>query len=345
MGFRVASLFGVPVSVTAGFFLMSGYFFYVMGAGRALPFVVAVLLSLLVHEFGHALVAKRLGLDPRVLLQAFGGLTFHERAARDRDDVMILAAGPGAGLAFGGVCLLALRTVVPTYELSGHSFVVALLGQLAMINLFWSLANLVPVWPLDGGQLFRLLLVRLLGPSRGESWTHRVGLGLGGALALMAYFSGQRFITVLLAMLAFQNFSRLQAGISTDGLSRRARAKGRQAIEDAERALGEGRFEEAARAAHRLRAETILDESVLARVWTVLSVATVGLGRYQEALSYIRRAPPGPVVAEAHAAAAVGLGLRDEAEAWRAQYDLSVLGPKLRPRLEALLAPASAGKA
>ncbi|MFB6263411.1 MAG: hypothetical protein ABEL76_07285, partial [Bradymonadaceae bacterium] len=68
---------------------------------HGLNFASALTLSLLVHEFGHALVSQYYRLRPSILLHGFGGLCMHESASTDGRDARILLAGPGAGLVLG----------------------------------------------------------------------------------------------------------------------------------------------------------------------------------------------------------------------------------------------------
>src|SRR4051794_34773922 len=99
-GFRVFTLANVPVWVSPWHVLFLAYLSWSMGLRAGMLYAVCIALSVLVHEFGHALVAKVFRLNPQILLTGFGGLTGHERAQRDRDDVLIIAAGPFAGLLF-----------------------------------------------------------------------------------------------------------------------------------------------------------------------------------------------------------------------------------------------------
>src|SRR5262245_46614527 len=145
-GFRAFTLANVPVWVSPWHVLFLAYLSWNHGrdSRAALIFGACVALSVLVHEFGHALVAKFFRLGPQILLTGFGGITGHERAQRDRDDALIIAAGPLAGLLLGVIALL-LRTYV---DLPRPFFQAT--SELVGINFFWSLANLLPLWPLDG---------------------------------------------------------------------------------------------------------------------------------------------------------------------------------------------------
>ena len=157
------TLRGIPVFVQPWFFLLLAFFAFGSDLTSGLIFAVCVTFSLLVHEFGHATVAAYYQLQPAVILHGWGGLCAHQRAKRDLHDAFIVSAGPGAGFALGIACIL-LQIVLPESFLSTRPLVQFALFQLIFINIFWSLFNILPLWPLDGGQLFRLAGLRPVSP-------------------------------------------------------------------------------------------------------------------------------------------------------------------------------------
>ncbi len=280
-GFHVFTLAKVPVSVSPWHLLFLGYLSY--GTGRAgLIFAVCVAVSILVHEFGHALMAKRFRLNPQILLTGFGGLTGHERAERDRDDALIIAAGPAAGLLFGGAVLaLSMFVQLPTpFDMAARNLI--------SINFYWSLVNLLPLWPLDGGQLYRLGMLRIFKPVRAERIVHITALTVLVGLVLWMG-GGNLFFMLILITLAMQNISALQHGSGTP-----VRTQNKAAIElfrGAVMAYERGDDEEAARLCHQLRKENNIPPEVMKRVWALLGITTTRRGEYEEALSYLKRAP------------------------------------------------------
>lgn len=103
--------------------------------------------GVLVHEFGHAVAARVLGLHPSIELAGFGGLTSwsEKRKLSPREEVSVVAAGPAAAAALG-----LLVWVFP----AGGSGTVALIRHTFLWTTFgWSLLNLLPFLPLDGGRL------------------------------------------------------------------------------------------------------------------------------------------------------------------------------------------------
>ncbi|HTI52481.1 MAG TPA: site-2 protease family protein [Planctomycetaceae bacterium] len=220
------SLLGIPVRVHPLFWLFSA----VMGwdpkdPNRMLLWIACVFVSILVHEFGHALTANYFGWPPEVVLYSFGGYaSFHPTWGHTRTrSVLILLAGPGAGFVlFGAIwCvtwLLLQQHVLPDdprflvwdptvpARLRYVSFV---LIQMAFINLWWGLVNLLPVFPLDGGQIARELLTGLR-PRDGLEISLKLSLLVGGGVAVFFFMNHRTYAGILFAALAVESLQHLQ---------------------------------------------------------------------------------------------------------------------------------------
>jgi len=119
--------------------------------GHLLPGLVSFL-SVLVHEFGHLVVAKQLGFTPKeVQLLPFGGVaSLQESLGLDpRSEMRVALAGPWTSLLLIGAGVI-LRPLFPTEEL---------FEQFLQVNITLVLFNLLPALPLDGGRVFRAYLV------------------------------------------------------------------------------------------------------------------------------------------------------------------------------------------
>ena len=95
----VGKLFGVPIRlhITILFFLLPAISSRGLGLGFALEYVAAMVLSILVHELGHALMAKRFGLSGlSIMLHGFGGFAVSSGYRSPRQALLISLAGPGA---------------------------------------------------------------------------------------------------------------------------------------------------------------------------------------------------------------------------------------------------------
>lgn len=177
-------LFGFPVDIHASF-LVIAFLFGASGQGidAALVWVAVVTVSVLAHELGHAFVAAPAGGEPRIDLYAMAGLTRWNpgRAGRGRI-VAVSLAGPAAGVAFG-LGLYALDSVVEPARgtLLEYAFDAALFA-----NLGWGLLNLLPMLPLDGGQVMRALL-----PAKDD--LERVRRAAAVSLVVVAAVAGAAF--------------------------------------------------------------------------------------------------------------------------------------------------------
>ena len=77
--------------------------------------------------------------------------------------------------------------------------------DLLVINLWWGLLNLLPIWPLDGGQMAGVLL-SMINPAQGMRWTHIVSLVAAGCLAMWVFQRDQLFLALWFIMFAMMNF-------------------------------------------------------------------------------------------------------------------------------------------
>ncbi len=175
-----------------------------------LIWIACVFVSIVVHELGHALAARHFGAQPAVELLALGGLTrMFGRTLTRAESFWVTLAGPAFG---GGLYLLALAVDRLFYRAASNVALFdpgmttalaagAALNFLLWINLVWTAFNLLPILPLDGGQL----LHAILGPRHLKA-TEAVGVFLAGALAVLLAFHRQWYTAVFLGYLAFANF-------------------------------------------------------------------------------------------------------------------------------------------
>jgi len=312
-GFHLFTLANVPVSVSPWYLLLLGYL-TMRSQGQGLVLAVCITISLLVHEFGHALMARHFKLEPSILLHGFGGQTGHRPASRERDEALIIAAGPFFGLMLGVLAFVALQ-YAPIESQNAYNA----LRYFMYINFVWSVFNLLPMWPMDGGQLLRIGASKLFKPTRGERLTHIVSIVVVVLVALGTYMVNfGPMMMIILAMTAWQNFQALGATSTAAAGSAAApkdNAFASELLERALRAYEQGDDDEAARLCHQLRAEPQVAPAMLAKAWAILGVTTTRKGNYEEALSYLRRAPEAPDVVEATAQCLYQLGMFESLEA------------------------------
>jgi Zn-dependent protease len=148
---RLGRLFGFPVEINLSFLLLLGLVFVAYGGLAGVLVVGLAFASVLVHELGHALVARRLGVHVSgIELSFFGGAAKMVQMPRSADhEIAIAAAGPAVSLMLAGLGL-GLGAVL-------HS---PFVGAIGWINLVIAGFNLIPALPMDGGRILRALLTR-----------------------------------------------------------------------------------------------------------------------------------------------------------------------------------------
>ena len=335
-GVRIFEVFGIPVHISLWFLLIVGWLG--MGSGSIQTGVMwagILSASILVHELGHGLVARHFGLGPSIYLHGFGGLCAHARAQRDRDDLLIIVAGPGAGLALGFIVWITSSVAIAVSpELATFGMFETAVRMGLYVNIVWSLVNLLPMWPLDGGQLFRLAMVRWFGAGRGERYTHLTGAFLGLFLCYAAYsWFHMGFAAALAGLLAYQNYRRLNAP-SASGPIRATGKTARAIFDEAKAAVDAGDLRLAVRKAHQVRDQSFVDAKTLEQTWALLAVASAELGDIDAAIHYAERAPLTPGVLEVRI---TGHLIRGEVEAARAALALPIaaqLDPERRAAIE-----------
>jgi Zn-dependent protease len=180
-----------------------------------------VLVSILVHELGHALMQQYFGGHPWITLYSFGGLaSCNDCDRRPRSQILISLAGPLAGFflaAFVVSILLATQHLVaiqfawnPVVWMPFESRVADLaIFFLLYVNIFWGLLNLLPIYPLDGGQVSRQLFL-IWNSSTGTLRSLELSAGIAILVAAYAAMQQDWYLAILFGALAFGNFQAIQ---------------------------------------------------------------------------------------------------------------------------------------
>jgi Zn-dependent protease/predicted transcriptional regulator len=131
--------------------------------------VVAVFVIIVIHELGHALMARRFGVETReILLLPIGGIASLEQfPERPSHELAIALVGPAINLVLAGVLALEIMVVRGSLDPAATTTVWQLFAvQLMWVNLWLALFNLIPAFPMDGGRVLRALLAMRLGRLR-----------------------------------------------------------------------------------------------------------------------------------------------------------------------------------
>lgn len=200
-------MLGVPVEIRPSFLLIAALLGLSLNrVDLIVAWVLIIFVSILIHELGHALTARRYGSEVAIQLNAIGGLTSWSVPGDDLTPgrrALIAGAGSATGLLFGGLVWLGSLAFDPGPGLGG--FVVT---NLIRVNVFWGLLNWLPIRPLDGGHLFSSLLERVA-PKTGERIANVVFFVTAAAGLVIAVRLGLVFVGLITAWLLWGEVSRL----------------------------------------------------------------------------------------------------------------------------------------
>jgi Zn-dependent protease len=201
-------ILNIPIKVDASFFVLS--FLLAFGRGASLlllEWVLVVFISVLLHELGHALVARKFGLSPSIKLYSMGGLTsWHSEVNLPPwQHLLISLAGPAAGFLLGGIVFLAGPAVLgsnPSRLLAVTYF------DLIWVNVGWGIFNLLPMLPLDGGNVL-LTLEEWILRRKSQLISYVISLMVALGITFLALARGWIWIAILGVWFAYTNGSAL----------------------------------------------------------------------------------------------------------------------------------------
>jgi len=213
--------FGIPVRVHPVFWLSSAFLAWDRVDADPMKIVIRILcifLAILVHELGHALVTRRYGWNSEIVLYFFGGYATSARHSTWKD-IAVSAAGPGAGfLLYFGFQYLGTSLADAGFFDNRSDFNMLILDAIGFslfINLVWNAINLLPVLPLDGGQICRELCL-WFNPRKGMEICLLISILSGGGVALWslkAYMDSKPvlglqpgFLAIMFGYLAYQSY-------------------------------------------------------------------------------------------------------------------------------------------
>jgi Zn-dependent protease len=242
-------VFGFPVRVSWSFWLGaivighpwvqsfdSGFGADSPGMGPLLVlWIVALFLSILIHELGHAFAFRQQGIHSSIVLYHFGGLAIPIASLIPGRSVGRLTPKQNIWVSFAGPLLEIVAAIVLAIAIRAVGYEVAAMRQLpfgldvfggpftgepienpALLaflfffifpSIVWALFNLVPVWPLDGGHIMRSILLLTGGNVSQSLW---ISVATAGVIAAYSFTHGQAFMGIFFALFAVQSFQMLQ---------------------------------------------------------------------------------------------------------------------------------------
>jgi Zn-dependent protease/predicted transcriptional regulator len=202
---RLGRFLGIDVFLHFTFLLFVGYIFWASRSPGMVAFVLAAFTCVVLHEYGHALVARRYGIPTRdITLLPIGGVARLERMPSDpKQELWVAIAGPAVNVAIVAilwvVCYLAkipvTRDLDALSQVRGEFIVLLLWFNVTMIGF-----NMLPAFPMDGGRVLRALLAMKVDYAKATRWAATAGKGMA---LLFAYYAIIHNGTPMLIVIAF----------------------------------------------------------------------------------------------------------------------------------------------
>ncbi len=188
----VGRLFGIEIRIHLTFVFLLVFLWSTAAATqdataalRVLGLVGIIFCSVVLHELGHALVARGSGIPAKgIILLPIGGITILDEAHAIPDpinawkrDIRIAVAGPLVNLFIAGLSALVLFAAIPGFSLTVRPLLdpSALLRSIVWANLYLGLFNLLPAYPMDGGRALRAVFSRRVDMVRATQRAVRIG--------------------------------------------------------------------------------------------------------------------------------------------------------------------------
>jgi Zn-dependent protease len=197
---KVGRFAGIDVYIHSTFFLLLAFIGIanwlasknLAGTLEGVGFMLALFGCVLLHEFGHALTARRYGIKTRdITLLPIGGVARLERMPEEpKQELVVALAGPAVNVVLAGVLYLWLASQGALETITGLSVSQGpFLERVMLVNVTLVAFNLIPAFPMDGGRVVRALLAMRLEYTRATQIAAALGQGLALILGFIGLFS------------------------------------------------------------------------------------------------------------------------------------------------------------
>jgi Zn-dependent protease len=228
---KLGTFAGIDVFVHATFLLLIGWVGYshwlehesLAKVAEGILFILALFLCVVLHEYGHALTARKYGIKTRdITLYPIGGVARLERMPdKPIEELWVALMGPAVNVVIAAglfAYLFFSGSLVPLSEMTVASG--SFLGRLMTVNIILVLFNLLPAFPMDGGRALRAILAMRLDYVRATQIAANIGQGMAFLFGLVGLFSNPflLFIAFFVWIGASQEASMVQMRNSISGI-------------------------------------------------------------------------------------------------------------------------------
>lgn len=200
---KLFDVFGVPVYLK--------YWFLLLFLFLSVKIVIAVFISVLIHEIAHAYVAKRIGYETKsiVLDFLFGSANIDGDFSKNhKHSIQISIAGPISNLLLALISIpISILTVGPLYDI---------ILYFASINIIFFVINMIPIFPLDGGRILKGLLSMLLGDKRGRTTNGIISLVMTTIVSIYAIMTFQLVLILLCIIFMITSYGEITNKINSE---------------------------------------------------------------------------------------------------------------------------------
>lgn len=210
--FKLTRLWGIDVYVHYTFFLLLLYFAWqgysvkqsIFDAADGVLFICALFACVTLHEYGHALMARRFHIKTQhITLLPIGGVAAIEKTPdKPWQEVLVAIAGPAVNIVIAAAIYIWLK--INPQEYNAQAIMQGdypLLIQLLIVNVFLAAFNLIPAFPMDGGRVLRAMLASRLDMSKATMWATRIGKLFAILFALYGVYTNNFILTLVAVFL------------------------------------------------------------------------------------------------------------------------------------------------
>ena len=205
--FHLVRVAGIDVKIHGTFLLLLawfGFIFYRQGRSAAaidgILFVLLIFLCVVLHEFGHALAARRYGIKTHdITLLPIGGLARLEKMPdKPGEEIVVALAGPAVNVVIAAVLWVAIGLFIPGIPNPQmmEETRIPLLVRLLTVNVWLVLFNMIPAFPMDGGRVLRAVLAMRMNYARATQVAASVGQGIAFIFFIIGLWSNPMLLLI-----------------------------------------------------------------------------------------------------------------------------------------------------